>query len=854
MAENARPHRILFIDAFDSFTHNLTSHLATLLNVQVHVVTIDAPFTQAEFLEELRHYSAVVLGPGPGSPDQAADVGLMDLVWQLQGRDVLPVLGVCLGFQSLALSCGAGIRRLRRGMHGMVRPIEHCGLDVFGRVGEYKATLYHSLGVDIGQDEVLDSDWERGAQWQRSPACADLVPLAWTNGDQDTGSERILMAARHRSKPFWGLQYHPESVCTEKESSRVISNWWREALQWNQASGRHTVSGDPKANTAVRESHLAILARNPATLWNESKTRLSDFGKGYTYTSAVVPLPSHIKPPHLVEILKKTGQEQIILDSANAHLESLGDSDYRGRYSILAMDVESNLRLEYCVGDSSVNIRVPKDRKSETVSLQGYENVWQFLSHFQALRRTPSSQFKSASPPFKGGFMGYITYEMGLEGIDVKIKEPRGHKRPDICFVWVTRSMVIDHRLGLLHIQELRKEHYGDAYYWVHHMECLLEDSRVWKRFGNDAAPMGTNGINGTNRTNGCHTTPKSNRTTHTTAAKAPRQPLNIKTPNPSHYQRKVRACQEYISAGHSYELCLTSQTHLPPLLPSSPATQPWPLYTRLRTAQPSPFSSFIRLATATGQTATLISSSPERFLSHTSSGLCSMRPMKGTVRKSAKVATLQQAERLLRVPKEEAENLMIVDLVRHDLHSVCGAGRVNVRSLLAVEEYASVFQMITVVEGHLSQDGGLDGRGAEKSGHGRAEYTGLDVLAASLPPGSMTGAPKKRSCEILQDIEQGQERGLYSGVVGYMDITGNGDWSVTIRSIFRYDDENYRDDENDDDEQRDTSADISKEGVWRIGAGGAVTILSTPEGECDEMMTKLSGPLGVLRDMAGLS
>ncbi|CRK44135.1 hypothetical protein BN1723_019383, partial [Verticillium longisporum] len=97
---------------------------------------------------------------------------------------------------------------------------------------------------------------------------------------------------------------------------------------------------------------------------------------------------------------------------------------------------------------------------------------------------------------------------------------------------------------------------------------------------------------------------------------------------------------------------------------------------------------------------------------------------------------------------------------------------------------------------------------------------------------GSMTGAPKKRSCELLAELE-GRERGLYSGVIGYMDVTGRGDWSVTIRTMWRWDDE----EEGEEGEGGD---------VWHIGAGGAVTILSTPEGETEEMFTKLAGPLGV--------
>jgi para-aminobenzoate synthetase len=207
---------------------------------------------------------------------------------------------------------------------------------------------------------------------------------------------------------------------------------------------------------------------------------------------------------------------------------------------------------------------------------------------------------------------------------------------------------------------------------------------------------------------------------------------------------------------------------------------------------------------------------------------------MKGTVRKSDQVSTLSQAEEILHIPKEEAENLMIVDLVRHDLHGICGAGKVTVPELLKVEEYATVFQMVTNVQGQLNA--GREARHRRR----KSEFNGLDVLSSVLPPGSMTGAPKKRSCEILYGLEKGIERSLYSGVVGYMDAAGKGDWSVTIRAMFRWDDELAPPAE----------GEAEKREVWHIGAGGAVTILSTPEGEHDEMVTKLSGPLGIWKAM----
>lgn len=175
---------------------------------------------------------------------------------------------------------------------------------------------------------------------------------------------------------------------------------------------------------------------------------------------------------------------------------------------------------------------------------------------------------------------------------------------------------------------------------------------------------------------------------------------------------------------------------------------------------------------------------------------------------------TKEKADAILKSDKEQAENLMIVDLIRHDLHGVVGSGNVKVKKLMQVEEYETVYQLVSVIEGQLS--------GLEKK-------SGIDVLAASLPPGSMTGAPKKRSCELLREVEGGA-RGVYSGVMGYFDVGGGADFAVIIRTAFRWGDEGEN---------------------WCLGAGGAVTTLSTADGEYDEMMVKRASALRAFEQAA---
>jgi para-aminobenzoate synthetase len=141
----------------------------------------------------------------------------------------------------------------------------------------------------------------------------------------------------------------------------------------------------------------------------------------------------------------------------------------------------------------------------------------------------------------------------------------------------------------------------------------------------------------------------------------------------------------------------------------------------------------------------------------------------------------------------------------------------------MAVEEYATVYQLVSVTAGTL-----------DSSPTATTTKSGLNVLAASLPPGSMTGAPKKRSCALLTEIETQKPRGLYSGVLGFLDVGGGGDFSVVIRTAFRYGGADGGDDDDDG------------EGDWQIGAGGAVTVLSEAEAEWEEMLAKRESLLRV--------
>src|SRR5690606_20722973 len=125
-AMNSTPRRILFIDSYDSFTHNLTVQLSTLTSAEIYILHNDS-LSASALRPFLSSFDAVVVGPGPGSPDHPADVGVIPSLWDLEEEELVPVLGVCLGHQSLCLKYGGTLRRMKEVRHGIVSPVEHSG-------------------------------------------------------------------------------------------------------------------------------------------------------------------------------------------------------------------------------------------------------------------------------------------------------------------------------------------------------------------------------------------------------------------------------------------------------------------------------------------------------------------------------------------------------------------------------------------------------------------------------------------------------------------------------------------------------------------------------------------------------
>lgn len=821
--------QILFIDAFDSFTNNIVGLLSQTLDVAITVKRMNEDIDDVSAL--LACYDAVVVGPGPGHPAKPEDIGFINRLWKLSDADIVPILGVCLGFQSLCHSQGAAVKELTRARHGIVSRVSHEGSDIFAGVKDLDATQYHSLKVDIGTREGVKVFYEP------SEACPTLQPLAWDADDEINGP--ILMGVRHTEKPFWGVQFHPESICTSAAGQVMIQNWWIGATKWSTSRKRQATRAAPSSLALKPEieqqSEQALRnGRQRKSLGRQIRAQIPDDTITLQWSKVDAP---DVAPSSLVEALGQKdqghGRREVVLLDSQGHKS--------GEFSIIGLVTPNQtMKVTYRVSEKTIRYGYTEG-EMRSLAVDSIEDVWPLLQETLDLHEPSHSEetfIEEDSPastpgdldcrqqrqwPFWGGFMGYVSYEAGLETLDVESHPSCATGGvPDINFAFIHRSVVFDHATSTAYIQSL----WGNDSAWIEQTKDVIE------RLQNDSKP--TVDIwaesNGKRQKIGAHSTAAKATLEESAALSDALLHADIKRPGEMEYRNKVLRCQELLASGDSYELCLTDETQIHvPLNESGKGLNEWALYKRLRQNNPAPFGAYLNLSGVT-----VVGSSPERFLRWTRQGRCQFRPIKGTVKKGPDV-TREQAHAILESSKERAENLMIVDLIRHDLSGVIGAESTSVPKLMVVEEYETVYQLVSVIEGQLPE-------------RGPGQPRGLDVLKRSLPPGSMTGAPKKRSCEILRDIEK-RPRGVYSGVLGYMDVGGAGDFSVVIRTAMRNVNEgamgaNGTAPGDAEDGEHKIS---NKHEMWRVGAGGAVTIQSTDEGEFLEMEAKQSSVLGSL-------
>ncbi len=447
--------------------------------------------------------------------------------------------------------------------------------------------------------------------------------------------------------------------------------------------------------------------------------------------------------------------------------ESAEGEDHWGRFSFIGVGACAMLTAR------NGRVEVTRDGEREIVELPRDHSV-DPLSHLRELIEELRPVELPGLPRFAGGAVGYLSYDW------VRYVERLPEDNPDTlgipdCFFTVPRTLLVHdrklQRLMIIHSVRVGDPEQADAAY----TEGLAEIDRVLERL---ARPLRPSDVSAGGLPAG-DTEVRSNTTRE-------------------QYCEVVKRAKEYIQAGDIFQVVPSQRLRVPL------ETDPISIYRQLRVLNPSPYLFFLRCGdhVVTG-------SSPEVLVRLEDDNI-ELRPIAGT---RPRGATPEQDRRLeaelLSDPKELAEHLMLVDLGRNDIGRVAEIGSVEVDEFQVIERYSHVMHIVSNVRGKL-----------------RAECDAIDLLRAVFPAGTLTGAPKIRAMEIIEELEP-ERRGLYGGSVGYIGYSGNMDMCIAIRTL------------------------LIKDGQVYIQAGGGVVADSDPELEYQESLYKARGPLQAV-ELAG--
>ncbi|OCK79549.1 ADC synthase [Lepidopterella palustris CBS 459.81] len=762
--------RVLIIDHYDSYTNNLLQLLQGTRETDdgtrhsewsSAVVRFDQ-YTWEHFRDYvLPSVDAIILSPGPGRPDRTSDFGFNS---RLIKEANIPILGVCLGHQGIGTSFGANIIHAPNIKHGQASQIIHTNSGVLKNLPQrFDAIRYNSLVLDF---EGLHPELEVNA---------------WTYDPEDP-SKKVLMGLQHQHRPIFGVQWHPESICSSY-GNQILSNFreivldfWNVSTPWNRWTkrpiGRNVSLPSQLVDDSVIEREVAESAESgfiPSTGLNDSRPR--------PYFVKSVPLG---RGPSAQDAFELFVQHSTL--DGEAWLDSAKVRDVHSRNSYLAA---GSFSLSYSTRTRSLSFYQENKRiKTEKLS----ESYWTWLDRFQKEVIQTNTQALSAhaldqeaeigQPIFQVGLIGYLGYELKRESLPGYTYTPSAEHLAD--------TQHNDTRLL-----------FADTVLWLDNYTRNWTVVGLVRRDESDPIGAAIGSTRGIGRT-------ESNFDAYVERiregfARPPSPPHRSPTPlpvfhgidNETTYSAAVEASRAAIREGESYELTLTTKFKA-----DCADEDPYSLYLYLRSRNPAPYSAYLNFPY---HDVAILSSSPERFISIDRDGVAEMKPIKGTIGVSTDAVEDKRRVNLLATDKKElAENLMIVDLIRSDLHNMSPSKSITVPKLLQVESYETVHQLVTTIQSQI----------APKVGSVKA-------IERCFPPGSMTGAPKLRSVQLLDAFEGHQERGPYAGSLGYLCASGTVDQSVIIRTIVKTGNELV------------------------LGAGGAITWLSDARKEWEEVMVK---------------
>jgi len=566
---------------------------------------------------------------------------------------------------------------------------------------------------------------------------------AWTD-------DGVVMGIEHTSRPMWGVQFHPESIATE-HGRKLFENFYEMARRHRALRGRRT--NMPAPLRRARERSAVMQSSSPAIMPASSSAR---------GTAPASELKLHwrtLEGEPVAELLF----ERLFGDAEHAFwLDSADAPTTLARRSFMGTSAGAERKvLEYDVARGEVTLH-----GADRVSTE-QRSVFEILDRQLQARRL---ELPDGVPEgLVGGFVGYLGYECKAD-----CGSPVEHSSdlPDAVMMLANRVVAIDHTTGRTHLLAVSEGDGEDAERWLAQAESAVRDVLTAGESPKllDSLPASE-------------------------PAEQEQQVVFRCGRGRSQYIADIVRCKSVLSAGESYEVCLTDQIH------TDASPDPFELYRILRRRNPAPFAAYLKLGGLA-----VVSSSPERFLSVDRERRVQARPIKGTTSRG-KDPVQDEAQRnwLLNDEKTFAEHLMIVDLLRNDLGRVCEVDSVRVPQFMVVEPYATVHQLISTITGVLER-----------------ARSPVECVRACFPGGSMTGAPKLRTMGIIDEIER-EARGVYSGAIGYFGLDGSVDLSIVIRTV------------------------VMRPGETTIGAGGAIVIQSDAEEEFDEILLKARAPMSAI-------
>jgi anthranilate synthase component 1 len=447
--------------------------------------------------------------------------------------------------------------------------------------------------------------------------------------------------------------------------------------------------------------------------------QFAELARDATLVPVVKSIPADLLTPVSAFLALAEGEPDAFL------LESVEGGEKIGRYTFLG--VRPHMRVQ----SRGTEVMVQRGRKIERRSGDIFTNLKVLL------REHRTAQYEGL-PPFTAGAVGYFAYDVvrQLEKIGEHAQDDLSV--PDCVLMFFDRLLAFDHLRHQIHIvatADLTREKARTAY-----DRAVADIARIEKKLARGWSPRFWK---------------------KAAASSAAKLKVNAVT-KPQQFLASVEKAKEYIGAGDIFQVVLSQRWDF------VPGVAPFDLYRALRTVNPSPYMYFLRMGSASPKSQPLhvLGSSPE-MLVRVSGRKLEYRPIAGTHPRGRDEAADAELEQKMRTDeKERAEHVMLVDLGRNDLGRVSDYGSVKVRDLMYVERYSHVMHLVSALEGQL-----------------RPDLDAIDALAACFPAGTLSGAPKVRAMQIIEELEP-VRRGVYGGSVLYADFAGNLDSCIAIRTM----------------------------------------------------------------------